>query len=298
MRAFIPALVVLAMCTGAAGQEFLRIGVGARALGMGGAFTAVSDDASALAWNPAGLGGLSSKELATMHAELAGVSRYDFVGYAHPTGAGTVAAGARRLSQGGLEGRDASGGTTGTFSASDTAVDLAYGLKAGPRASLGASARYIRGVIAGVSAQTFALDLGGLYRLAPLGPGTPQLGAAVQNLGPGLRFLDERAALPLTVAGGLGYRLPVGLLLAADVRHSPEARSTEASVGTEYALHSSFAVRVGYAAAGASGRERAPGLRGMAGGFGLKGYGYSLDYSAAPFGELGSGHRFSLGARF
>lgn len=37
----------------------LGMGVGARAMGMGGAFTAVADDASAVFWNPAGLAQLT-----------------------------------------------------------------------------------------------------------------------------------------------------------------------------------------------------------------------------------------------
>ncbi|RMF58677.1 MAG: hypothetical protein D6743_17390 [Calditrichaeota bacterium] len=46
---------------GSAGQagEYLRWGVGARALALGRAFTSISDDASALYWNPAGLSSLS-----------------------------------------------------------------------------------------------------------------------------------------------------------------------------------------------------------------------------------------------
>jgi hypothetical protein len=39
----------------ATGFTFMRIGVGARPVGMGGAYTAVADDANALFWNPAGL---------------------------------------------------------------------------------------------------------------------------------------------------------------------------------------------------------------------------------------------------
>lgn len=46
---------------GDAGQagEFLRWGVGAKALGIGRAFTSIADDASALYWNPAGMASLS-----------------------------------------------------------------------------------------------------------------------------------------------------------------------------------------------------------------------------------------------
>ncbi len=65
--------------------EFLKIGVGARALGMGEAFVAVADDASAAYWNPAGLVFVRKQEVEAMHAEQFGsIVKYDYVSYAHP----------------------------------------------------------------------------------------------------------------------------------------------------------------------------------------------------------------------
>ena len=55
--------------TGAAGL-FLRMGVGARALGMGGAFTGIADDPSAAYWNPAGLGQIHNFQLEFMNVNL------------------------------------------------------------------------------------------------------------------------------------------------------------------------------------------------------------------------------------
>lgn len=59
--------------------EFLRVGAGARAVGMGGAFAAVADDASAAYWNPAGLSFLESREVLYQHAEMfSSAVNYDF----------------------------------------------------------------------------------------------------------------------------------------------------------------------------------------------------------------------------
>ena len=64
--------------------DFLTLGVGARALGMGGAGTVLSDNAYAPYWNPAGLGQLTRYEVSFMHSTLNGEDAYDFVGYVHP----------------------------------------------------------------------------------------------------------------------------------------------------------------------------------------------------------------------
>ena len=65
-------------------NEFLAIGVGARALGMANVGVAMSNDATAAYWNPAGLCGLPHKrEVALMHNELfAGGAQYDYAGFA------------------------------------------------------------------------------------------------------------------------------------------------------------------------------------------------------------------------
>ncbi len=64
---------------------FMENGGGARALGMGGAFTAIADDPSATFWNPAGLAGVQESELLIMHSERFGdlIDR-DFVAYTQP----------------------------------------------------------------------------------------------------------------------------------------------------------------------------------------------------------------------
>lgn len=68
--------------------EFLRIGVGARALGMGSAFVGLADDGTASYWNPAGLATLAERQVTAMHAEQFGsIVQYDFLSYVMPVSA-------------------------------------------------------------------------------------------------------------------------------------------------------------------------------------------------------------------
>jgi hypothetical protein len=67
-------------------NEFLAIGVGARGLAMSGALSALTDDATAGYWNPAGLcQAQGNLQIALMHSEyFAGIAKYDFGSIAAP----------------------------------------------------------------------------------------------------------------------------------------------------------------------------------------------------------------------
>jgi hypothetical protein len=128
------------------------------------------------------------------------------------------------------------------------------------------------------------------------------LGAAIQNLGPGLKFLDERSSLPLTFAAGAAYRFPIGLALAADARLRPHSHIQEFGIGTEYTALKALTFRGGWLGTRTTGsspsRARAVVPQGFAAGIGLRISTFNLDYSFQPAGELGNAQRISVGSKF
>lgn len=67
------------------GNDFLSIGADARALGMGGAYSAYAYDVTAAYWNPALLSEVQDIEVAYMHSErFAGIVNYDYAAVALP----------------------------------------------------------------------------------------------------------------------------------------------------------------------------------------------------------------------
>jgi hypothetical protein len=171
-----------------------------RANGMGEAYVALADDATATWWNPGGLGFLPKKEVSVTYAKLVpGLA--DDMFYTYPTYAmpvkdwGTFGFGLVYLSYGTSEGTDQSGNPLGSFTSYEIAPTLSYGTKVTDRLGVGANFKYIRvqlspdftGTGEG-KGSTFAFDLAGLYKV----PGDMvNVGLAIQNLGGNLKFVSS-----------------------------------------------------------------------------------------------------------
>jgi hypothetical protein len=158
-------------------NEFLSIGVGARALGMSNAFVSSVDDATAGYWNPAGLVHVKSdKQVSLMHAEyFAGIAKYDYAGFAAPIDSSSVIG--FSFIRFGIDNIpnttdliDANGNVNydriSTFSAADYAFLVSYAKKTGIAGlSFGGNAKVIyRRVGSFAQAWGFGLDAGMQYR--------------------------------------------------------------------------------------------------------------------------------------
>ncbi len=71
--------------------SFLELGVGARAMGMGGAYVALADDGTAFYWNPAGAATLLQMEVSGMYASLfKSLENHHYLGFTKPLYGGTA----------------------------------------------------------------------------------------------------------------------------------------------------------------------------------------------------------------
>lgn len=296
---------------GTTSAAFLKIGVGARASAMAGAFSSVADDATAVYWNPAGLMFVPGKEIAAAHNESFEGMRHDYLGFAGGTLAGEYRWGAAFYGLYTPSDMERRGGLNednpfeplsvaeGYFAAYDAAVSFAAARGFGPRLAVGAGAKIINQTIDDRAGWGAAVDAGVRYEYSK----RVSLAAVVRNAG-----------TPIAV-GGKSYPLPVslrfGAACSADLRSAGRLRGVfETSVpvdnypsfhfGAEYFPVESFAARAGY-------RWRLYGtelddLSGLAVGAGMKiaasGGSLKLDYSFNPYGVLGDSHRITLSMSF
>ncbi len=282
--------------------QFLSLGFGARALGMGEAYTAVADDISSVYYNPAGLaGGDAGREVSFSHAWHVQDTAVSQLAYMRRPYAFLVT----YFSAGDLEGRDDAGSPTGDFTARDLALQASRGVRLGPLLA-GASAKLISQRIKTSGATSFAADLGLLYRFE----GSPySLGAALTNFGTKVKFEEESYPLPLKFKAGAAAALSEGRLLLALDAEFPNDAPAAARVGAEYKGVEGIALRLGYRtytkgqrdavlAEGFGGVSGVSSMYGFFAGVGFAYAGFTLDYALLPYGDLGSAHRFSLGMKF
>jgi hypothetical protein len=283
---------------GTRGAQFLKIGVGARAIGMGSAYTAVSDDVNAIYWNPAGLNSIEEKQASLMHYIWFENITYQAALYAQPTEYGTFGIMINYLSMDGIEKYNNQGtDLNSTFKPNDMALTLSYGREMYGM-PLGINMKYISSKLDNEGASAFAMDLGTKFVIKE---DKMNLGFCVQNLGTSMKYIDEKTELPLTIKAGTSYKFNSGVLndfiLALDI-NAPIDNAIGANLGGEYNLNLNencmLSPRAGYKMS----NNRLEGNKDISCGMGFKFKNWTLDYAWTPYGELGITHQISVLFKF
>ena len=175
--------------TGTTAAKFLSIGVGSKASGMGGAFTSIANDATAMYWNPAGLSFNNTKEVYFNHANWIADISFDYFGFTIPmNGKSTIGFNITSVTMDEMEVTRYGNEDTGeTFKAADYAIGSTYALNLTDRFSIGLNSKYIQQSIANSHAKGLALDFGTLF-VTPFGF---RLGTSISNFGPKLMMTGD-----------------------------------------------------------------------------------------------------------
>jgi hypothetical protein len=291
MKKLIIILIVIAFQTagfagdfskvGTTAAQFLKIGVGARAMGLGGSFTALANDVSTLYWNPAGITNFDGFSLAVTHTEWFADISHDFAGIVYPlSSSDVIALHVIALNTGEQEVTTVTqpDGTGIYYDVSDLAIGLSYGRALTDRFSVGLTVKYIQQNLYNESASTFAIDLGTYLRTGfhdlIIAMNMSNFGGNMQldgrdlititdvnnqvsgNYNPDARLKTEPWPLPLTFRVGVAMNFVGGddpiiasdqnrFTLAVDGVH-PNDNTEKVNVGGEYAWNEMVFARVGY----------------------------------------------------
>lgn len=313
--------------TGATAGQFLKLGVGARPIALGGAFVAQANDLSAMYWNPAGLALLPGASVQLAHTRYLADVNYNFAAFGVPLGnVGTLAASLIFLDSGDMLVRTIAQpeGTGERFKVQNYAIQVSYGRSLTDRFSIGGSFKFVQERIWHSAASSIALDVGTLFT-------TPyerlRLGASFSNFGPKMQmsgrdivfsadptpgqggvveivnseYLMDRHPLPLLFRIGLSWdalrTADHSFALSIDAAH-PNDNYEYMNFGAEYDFRNLIALRTGYRNLFEADSEQ--GLT-MGGGLNLRLDGslrIRVDYAWADFGRLEQTHWFTVDLGF
>jgi hypothetical protein len=299
---------------GTSSGSFLRIGVGARAEGMGETFVAVADDPSAIFWNPAGLASLQRREIVESHVEWPADVRYDHLTMVLPS---QKIGGSIGLQFGvlGTKIREttelAPDGTGREFNYSDVVAGASFARRWTDRLLVGVGAKYVRedlgSQVGGPVTNAVLFDVGSIFYL---GIGSVRVATALTSFGPEMKPSGQYVSPytgelreydgfdpPMTFRFGVAFepvesesqRLTTSIEMTQPADNQRQLRG-----GVEWSYHRTFALRTGYNtdadllkfSAGAGFVARFGSMRG------------NLDYAYTDGGILGAIHRLTFGVRF
>jgi long-subunit fatty acid transport protein len=298
--------VLGAQKAGTASAEFLKIGVGARAAGMGEAFAAMANDASALYWNPAGLVQFQDNEVIAAHTNWLVDIKHDFIGGVYHLSTEDAVG----LSITSLQTDDMPVTTelqpygNGTyFHYGDVAVGLTYSRRMTPQFSFGGTVRYLQETLDVLTMRGVVVDLGTYYWT---GLGTSRFSVVLTNFGNEMAPTGTVTAIdgskinqfqqfspPTIFKFGFAfdpYRDEDNSITTSIQLNHPNDNSENFSIGAEYQLLKTFFLRGGYK----FNVDEESYTFGAGVATSVSSVHMNVDYGYSAFGRLGGVHRLSV----
>ncbi len=312
---------------GTTAAPFLNISQGARATAMGSAFVAVSDDPSAIFWNPAGIAKIPGGSVIFDHTNWIADINYNYMAACYNLG-NFGAVGVSFLSSAiddmPVRTIDRPEGTGETFGVTDAMFSVAYAINLTDNFAIGFNPKFVMQKIWRTSASAIAIDMGVIYR-------TPFdgiiLAMSISNFGTKMKLEGNSALvlfdpdpnstgnngqipaylqtdeweLPLNFRVGLSYEPFKNdmhkLLVAIDALH-PANDYESVNVGAEYGFKDVFFIRGGYKSMFLQDSEESFTL-----GAGVKqtfigNVAIKIDYTYGDFGRLKNYQKISVGIDF
>jgi hypothetical protein len=299
---------------GTTSGQFLKIGIGARAEGLGESFVAMANDPSAIYWNPAGLASIQRQEVELSHVGWPGDINYEHITWVVPS---KRFGGSFGLQFGVLSTRiDETSelqpfGTGRDFGYSDAVAGFAYSRRWTDKLLVGAGLKYVHEDLAsdigGPTTSSVLFDLGSIFYL---GYGSVRIATSLTNFGSGMRpsgnyvspYTGETRSYdsfdpPIMFRYGVAFE-PIEnshhRLTTSFEMNQPADNSLRAKAGLEWTIGGALALRTGYNfnadelkfSAGAGVNANLGNTQG------------TVDYAYTDGGALGAISRLSLGIRF
>jgi hypothetical protein len=277
MKALRFALIVLSMLVlvldgtaqvrkaGLNAAAFLKVGVGARNVGLGSASTSITEDVSQMFWNPAGTALRAEQMQATFSYNkwIADLNHNAFGVSYKLEDIGTIGIGAimfgvkgipayRDIAPTALVSQQIDQATSSTYDYQDLSLQATFAHNFSEQLSLGITAKYISESLDDMTKGAFAVDLGSIYTIGSLGNIIQdwKISARLNNLGSGIKYYDVESPIPITFGVGTSFK-PIkdekaGELLIAIDAVKPQDSPQLFYVGGEYTFGGFISVRGGY----------------------------------------------------
>jgi hypothetical protein len=284
--------------------DFIQLGISARAAGLGGAFTSIANDQTALFINPGSLSTVEASNVSgTFMKHVLDISSGQAT-YTLPFQKDSkerIAISAVYTTYGSFDRTDEFGQAIGSFSANNVGLMGTYSNELDTTLSYGITTKFMFASLDELSSSAIAIDAGILYRLPA---SRTNIGFSILNIGTQLStFKGITEKMPIDVRLGINHRLRgLPLLINFSLHHLADDadaffdRIGNFSIGGEFILSKVLDLRLGYDnyvrdASSIQGQRR---FSGFAAGIGVRTAYVNIDYGVSALGTAGSIHRLTV----